>query len=306
MSTHTQLKLLVAALAGAATLATAAPAFASYGWPLKPFHTQHPVRGFFGDPRIGGDGEANGTFHFGVDISAPNGTPIYATLDGVASPNHLHPDVVIVTSGATTHQYWHVIPAVPFGTRVYAYRTVIGHIEKPWAHVHFTETEAGVYVNPLRPGALGPYRDDTRPTVHAISFERDGRAAGDRVSGTIDIVTEAWDSTPVAVPAPWNDKPVTPAFVEWRLVGDRQFAAPQWRVAADFRTALPTVPFGSIYARWTRQNHASTRARYRFYLAKGLDTRSLPNGSYRVVVVVRDTAGNAARSTRSFTVANGV
>ena len=24
----------------------------AYGWPLKPFHRQHPVRGYFGDPRI--------------------------------------------------------------------------------------------------------------------------------------------------------------------------------------------------------------------------------------------------------------
>ena len=306
MSTHAYLKLVVAALAAAATFATAAPAFASYGWPLKPFHQQHPVRGFFGDPRIGGHDEADGTFHFGIDISAPNGTAVYATLDGVTSPNRLHSDVVIVSSGATTHQYWHVIPAVPFGTRVYAYRTVIGHIEKPWAHVHFTETEGGLYVNPLRAGALAPYRDDTEPTVHSISFERDGRAVGTRVSGTIDIVAEAWDTTPLEVPAPWNDKPVTPAFVEWRLAGARELASPQWHVAADFRNALPTVSFGSVYARWTRQNHASTRARYRFYLARGLDTRSLPNGTYRVIVVIRDTAGNAARSTRTFTVANGV
>jgi murein DD-endopeptidase MepM/ murein hydrolase activator NlpD len=56
-----------------------------YGWPVKPFRTQHPVRGFFGDPRIGGHNGAERQFHFGVDISAPNGTPVYATITGTVS-----------------------------------------------------------------------------------------------------------------------------------------------------------------------------------------------------------------------------
>jgi hypothetical protein len=46
-----------------------------YSWPLQPFDRAHPVRAFFNDPRISG---ATKAFHFGVDISAPNGTPVYA------------------------------------------------------------------------------------------------------------------------------------------------------------------------------------------------------------------------------------
>ena len=45
----------------------------SYGWPVKPFDVQHPVRGFFCDPRIGAKGSK--AFHFGIDVSAPDGTP---------------------------------------------------------------------------------------------------------------------------------------------------------------------------------------------------------------------------------------
>jgi hypothetical protein len=306
-TTHTK---LFAAAAAAVALATAAPAHASYGWPLKPFDRQHAVRGYFGDPRIAGNDEAEGTFHFGIDIPAPNGTAVYATLDGVASRNGLHPDVVIVSNGnGTVHEYWHVIPAVRPGDRVAAFRTVIGHVEKPWGHVHFSEAEGGVYVNPLRAGALSPHRDRTKPTVHAISFERDGRPLGSRVSGTINIVTEAWDDPPLAVLPPWNNKPLAPAFVEWRLIGNRGLAPSPGRVAVDFRYALPTVPFTSVYARWTRQNHpwgGKGRGRYRYYLAHGLDTRTLPNGAYRVIVLARDTAGNEARSARTFTVANGL
>ena len=97
--------------------------------------------------------------------------------------------------------------------------------------------------------------------------------------------------------------PVTPALVEWRLAGT------SWHVAADFRDALPRVGFSSIYAAWTRENHPNVGhqlGRYRFVLARGLDTRTLPNGRYRLVVLVRDTAGNQSEASRPFTVENGV
>jgi hypothetical protein len=297
------------ALVVAAVLASAAPAQASYGWPIKPFHRQHAVRAFFGDPRIAGNDEAHGSFHFGIDIPAPNGSPVYATLDGIASIDPRHRDVVVVTGrNAVGNEYWHVVPAVRPGRRVVAYRTVVGHVEAPWAHVHFSETARGVYVNPLRRGALWPYRDRTRPAVHTISFERDGVAAGDNLTGRVDLVAEAFDRTPLPIAAPWHDKPVTPALVEWRLIGPRRSGS-SWRIAADFRYRLPAVPFGAVYARWTQQNHPWGRGgtgRYRFLLARAFDTRSLADGTYRLVVRACDDSGNAGETARFFTVANGV
>src|SRR5262245_57312365 len=44
----------------------------TYGWPVKPFNRQHPVRAFLNDPRIGSNGGTS--FHFGIDVSAPDGT----------------------------------------------------------------------------------------------------------------------------------------------------------------------------------------------------------------------------------------
>ena len=81
------LLVLLAALivAGGFAVAPAIAGSGSYPWPVKPFDRQHPVRGNFGDPRTlfntppTTDGALTGggsfQFHFGVDISAPDGTP---------------------------------------------------------------------------------------------------------------------------------------------------------------------------------------------------------------------------------------
>src|SRR4249919_3672730 len=53
------------------TVAHRAEVRRSYGWPVKPFNRQHPVRGYLNDPR-NADGTKN--FHFGIDISAADGT----------------------------------------------------------------------------------------------------------------------------------------------------------------------------------------------------------------------------------------
>jgi hypothetical protein len=291
MNTATTHKLLVLFATFATALATSGPALA-YGWPVKPFHQQHPVRAYFGDPRIGSDGRGgqSRSLHFGVDVSAPNGTPVYAVTSGRISLHPLHPsEVVLVESGGVTYEYWHIVPAVRSGYAV-AYRTVLGHIEKPWAHVHFAERRGSTYVNPLRPGALTPYRDSTAPAVRALVV-RHHRGGG------LDLVADAFDTTPMAVAAPWNDKPVAPALVEWRL-RRKGAAATAWSATVDFRTTLPRYSFDTVYDAKTSQNYASTTGDYRFVLAHGWHG----SGTYVLDVRVADTAGNTATRSLTFTV----
>lgn len=275
----------------------------SYGWPVQPFHRQHPVRGWFGDPRILGKRHS---FHFGVDVSCPNGTPVYATVSGHAFVHPSHSDTVLVRAGDGVREfgYWHIEPAIWSGQRVTAYRTVVGHVLAPWEHVHFSEERGGVYVNPLRPGAMGPYDDSTIPTLRSLTVESDGkvmRASG--AHGRIDLVAEAYDRTPISLAGTWHGKPLTPALLEWRLVRGTEIVS-GWRTAVDFRLTYPANErWTSTYARWTRQNKKCWNARYRFYLVHGLDTRTLGDGGYRVEVKVTDIRGNTA--TRSFTLSVG-
>ena len=278
----------------------------AYGWPVKPFHRQHPVRGYFGDPRVGPDpdGTIHRTFHFGVDVSAPDGTAVYATVSGVVAANALHPDVVrILTGGGVELSYWHIAPTVRPGQHVTAYRTLIGRIEPGWGHVHLSEMRGGTYVNPLRPGAMGPYMDRTCPVVKQIRFERAGVETRTRaVRGVVDLVVSAFDPPALSAPAPWNDLPVTPALLRWRVVAESGRVVLRWQVAHDVRRSLPGRSYDAVYASRTRQNRPHRAGNYRFYLVRGWNSSVLGEGGYAIHVELEDTRGNVSRSTRAFTI----
>jgi hypothetical protein len=267
MATNKQFSTLAAIFALALFLPSQAHA---YGWPVKPFDRQHPVRGFFGDPRVQGSTEQ---FHFGVDVSAPNGTPVYATISGRIG--FIHADAVEVSAGGgVAFEYWHIVPMIRPGQHATAYRTLLGFVEKPWAHVHFSESRGGRYVNPLRAGAMRPFVDSTAPQVDRII-----------VRGNGDVLADVSDQTPLAVPAPWADLPVMPALVRWRIDDGA------WRTAIDFRLTIPSAgAFFSLYARETTQNRTHVPGLYRVRLAHGLHLRA---GS-RIVVQVVDESGNAS------------
>src|SRR5206468_4860348 len=192
-------------LGSTARAADAATRTSAYGWPVKPFDRQHPVRAHLGDPRTVFAGPPNrqtllhgaGTFqfHFGIDISAPDGTPVYPVVSGrVLSANK---DWLAVDSGdGRTFAYWHVAPAVGVGAHVQADVTVLGRVVKGAEHVHLTERDNGVVVNPLAPGHLEPYSDHTKPRVEAVYFRRSvtsGELMPDFLRGRVELIASAYD-----------------------------------------------------------------------------------------------------------------
>jgi hypothetical protein len=311
----------------AALALACASAASAYSWPFKPFHQQHPIRGFFGDPRTvyengvlagGFEGAGFFSFHQGIDIAAPNGTPVYPVMSGIA--HYLGASVLNVSVGQVqgndvTFQYFHITPIVGEGEHVIAKRTVLGYVEPPFGHVHLTEIDGSHAVNPLQKGHLSPYADHTRPTIRLTTFSNSAGAIQTPLGlcGRVQIAVDAYDRPPLAVPGSFNGLPVTPALVEWTVHRLNGKVAIPLRVAADFRTTLPpNAKFFDTYAKGTYENsprfgtqqYTSMPGRYLFLLAPNFDTTQLPNGVYSVTVRVSDVRANAATQTQRFSVLN--
>ena len=310
--------LLLVVFAGLYAAADAA----AYPWPLKPFDRQHPIRANFGDPRTrfwngmlanGLAGPGMFQFHNGVDIAAPDGTPVYAVTSGTA--HLINAAAVLVRSKGRKFQYFHVVPQVLEGQRVVARKTIIGYIVPAFGHVHLSEIRAGRVWNPLAAGGLVPYRDRTVPQIDSITMRGTWSLLpldAAHVCGSVSIVATALDEPPVAVTGAWAGFPVSPAYVTWTFqhVGGTTYVHDV--PAADFRTTLPTSRnFWNVYARGSFQNapRFSGRqyviaGRYVYNLANIVDTRWYPNGVYDVTVHAEDMRGNAVDQTERFTIDN--
>jgi hypothetical protein len=278
------------------TVAHHAEARPSYGWPVKPFNRQHPVRAYLNDPR-NGHGDAK-VFHFGIDVSAPDGTAVYAVEPGMVFRTRGRKAVAV--KGATrTFGYWHVMPVVR-NHQIVRLHQLLGYIcdEGGGKHVHLAERKGSEYLNPLRPGGIGPYVDRTPPTIASVEFMRNGHEVdAQSLTGRVDVVVEAFDTTPMLVGAPWSNLPVTPARIRWS-VGHGGHRVIGTRTAADFRKAMLSPElYDVIYAAGTRQNFAGDPGHYRFHLGRGLDVSRLPAGLCRLRIDAIDTRGNLVVAT---------
>ena len=332
------LSILAGALAGKTALPSESSAAASmwqaasgrsysYGWPIKPFDRQHPVRGNFGDPRTVFAGRAshrgllaaggNFSFHRGIDISAPDGTLVYPVKSGVVT--RAEAEVIEIDSGGgVIFEYWHLVRLVSTGDRVARNETALGRIMPAAKHVHLSEVRNGRLVNPLAPGHLGPYSDTTTPAVRAITFRRGQNGPAllpECVRGVVSLVADAADTPAAPVPGMWRGLPVSPAALSFRIeVAKTGRAVMPETMAMDVRDALPASGnLWQTYARGTHMNMPQFGTR-RFWYQPGvylfrlgsspLDTRRLGNGVYRLTATAWDTAGNHASTAQVFTVQN--
>ena len=298
-----------------------------YHWPIKPFDVQHPIRGFFGDPRTVSDGESelgdstpvtpgSYTFHNGIDIAAATGTAVYPVVSGRAHIGY-GDEVIVVTRDGRTFQYFHIRPAIVEGQHVVVDRTVLGHVLPGWLHVHLTEIDGFRVHNPLDPGHLEPYRDTTIPVVHWIAATGPNGILLENgaLHGLVRFTADATDAPPLAVPGQWFGFPVTPALVRWRLSRPTGKAVVRWRTSVDFRrTEPPNRQFWRVYAAGTYQNFPvfghhyfqGQAGRYLFELARRpLDTRRLANGAYVLSVRASDICGNSSSLSVPVRVENG-
>jgi hypothetical protein len=295
----------------------AAAANEPYPWPLRPFHRQHPVRGFFGDPRTlvsnvdqplkpGTPGRFS--FHNGIDIYATPGQAVYPVVSGRARVANAQ-EVVVRTRDGRSFQYWHILPLVRTGNWVTASKTVLGTAIPRRGHVHLTEMRGDCAVNPLAPGHLKPYRDATQPEIVAIDATGPGGALLDpaQIAGPFELVVQAQDLPPLPVPPPWQNLPVTPATVKWRLTGSNGRVLVPWTFAADYAVTIPpNRDYWRVYAAGTHANFVGRGSQpqvpgvYAFRLTPPGTT--LAPARYTVTVQVSTAAGNQSTQQLSFSV----
>lgn len=298
----------------------------TYGWPVKPFDRQHPIRGSFADPRSVFDGPptvqglmtSSGAFsyHQGIDISAPDGTPVYPVRTGVV--RIVTPDWIEVDSEAgAAFQYWHIAASVRVGDQVTERETVLGRILKASHHVHLTQLQNGHAVNPLAAGGIGPYTDATVPRVNRIIFRAGTGGAEllpEYLHGRVEMVVDAADKPALKVPGMWTGLPVSPAKVTYRIVTmpSRRVVVPT-TTALDVTHGLPGANMWQTYARGTHMNMVQMGT-HRYWYQPGVylirlgggcfDTQRLRDGVYGVTVTVADTAGNRSSTTQVVNVHN--
>src|SRR5204863_4649794 len=110
----------------------------------------------------------------------------------------------------------------------------------------------------------------------------------------------------------WKGLPVSPALLTWEIRSWTGKVVRPRQVAVDFRETLPNRSFWSVYARGTYQNMAVLGSHYSwaqpgsylYKLSPPLDTRTLRDGAYDVVVTATDIRGNSSSMSRRFTVGN--
>jgi hypothetical protein len=297
-------------------------AASAYPWPIKPFQQQHPVRANFGDPRTrfwntmltdGLQGPGLFQFHNGIDIAAPEGTPVYPILSGTVKL--IDAAAVLVRSPGHKFQYFHIIPTVHNGQHVVARRTVLGHVMHAANHVHLTEIRGRRVWNPLAVGGIAPYVDRTVPQIDAIEARPVNSLLPlelPTLCGTVSLVAAAHDTPPLRVPGTFAGFPVSPALLTWSLIRLDGLVYVPTVPAADFRTTLPVVRnFWNVYARGSYQNSPrfsnqqfQMPGRFIYNLASTFDTRSYPNGTYEVRAHVSDMRGNWSDRVQQFRIEN--
>src|SRR5919204_1275723 len=280
-----------------------APAASAYPWPVKPSNAQHAVRGNFDDPRalrgyVDDTWDNPLSFHSGIDIQAPDGTPVYAVAPGqVTFP--FREAVAVATPAATffaplVFGYWHVVPAVRPLQHV-ARGQLIGFVRPDAGHVHVSEKRYGVYVNPLRRGGIAPYRDTVPPVIDGLVFYRCGTATelrSDVVNGCIDLAVDAYDPPPIPPTPPWHDVVLSPTHIGWSGLFEGAWQPVAYRADDVDFTRLLTIPLTDVYAPGTRLNGPNVRGDYRFWLARSVDTTLLEDGLHTISVTASDIRGN--------------
>ena len=220
-------------------------------------------------------------FHFGVDVSAPNGTPVYATLTG---PVWIHPRTAHRRDHRRGRLRVQLLARGPGRALRRAGRRV-RHADRPHRGSVRARPLLGGAQRPLpEPAAArrdGPLRRPHDPWVARLTAEN-----GDRQLQSLGRPQRlrprrrgrrrdaARDPAPLARPTrDARAHPLAPRHRPWPSVS-------AWRTVADFRETIPPASeFDRVWAPGTTQNHVRSPGRYRLSSPTRSSTRFAQAGT---------------------------
>lgn len=255
------------------------------GWPLRPFHREHPLRAGLNELRPD-------SLHVGLDIQARDGAPVYAVQPGYARV--LAPSGPDARVQVGNYVYWHVTPLVRTGQLVVPYATELGRVMGGYGHIAFSEIgRTGQYANPLRPGGrvLAPWSDRYPPVIAHPSLAADGTA-----------VVEAFDPQSFVRRTTYLTPVLAPAALAYRLYRSNGLAATPLEFSFRGTHLLPWAARSEIFAPGAHApgfgcfaRRPLCRPRWSYWLAGGLAPplpAHLPAGRYTLTVYAWDWADN--------------
>jgi hypothetical protein len=173
------------------------------GWPVRPLHRQHPVRGSFLDPRP--DPRRGAVYHTGVDVAMRDDRPERGAPPGRTHRVHAIEGGRVLQATARGVRgfahiahfgYGHIEALVDEGEQVSPGQVIGWTWQGSW-HVHLSEfvfLPGGrqLIVNPLRRGGkLQPYIDRAPPAIREIRFYRPATARWRRRAGNVAVLPQA-------------------------------------------------------------------------------------------------------------------
>lgn len=261
------------------------PYGAEIGWPLAPFHHEHPLRAGLNELRPA-------SLHVGLDIQARDGAAVYAVQPGVARVLEQAGPNARVEVG--NYVYWHIAPAVLTGQLVRPFETVLGHVLPGYGHIAFSELGyRGEYVNPLRPDGtvLEPYVNHVPPVIGAPALAAGGQ-----------MVVAAYSPQTFVRRTTYITPVLAPAALAYRLFDSRGTALTPLEWAFRGTHLLPWAERSLIYAPGARApgyTCFATRSvcvpHWVYRVAGGLAPplpATLAPGRYRLTIYAWDWADN--------------
>jgi len=245
--------------------------------------------------------------HHGIDVIALAGAPVYSLQDGVVSSNtYVGADTVRVGQ----FEYSHLVRRLAVGTKVEAFKTVLGYIDPETEHFHltyFVNGDSRAPINPLTHLNFPGYCDKNAPALDAnwlIVRQSNNQSYVKGTGGAAEVFVGAYDLAGNNNTYVRGIVPKTGINRIWSTIRENGNVV-QSGIVRDFNNTLPPLSEGvwlftpgsdRVRPQIAEQREDYTRFEYRITREAPLIMK--PGSIYDISVTIEDSFGNRTQATK--------